>query len=76
MRVLHNMQVSGNCYKVRLVARHLQIPVHLIEFPIGSGNGRGLAELNGFDLVRYPAICAWLKGVAEQPGHMTLNQNW
>jgi len=38
--VLHNMQVSGNCYKVRLAARQLEIPLLLNEYPFGSGKTR------------------------------------
>ena len=38
--VLHNMQVSGNCYKVRLAARQLGIPLALKEYPFGSGQTR------------------------------------
>ena len=37
MLTLHNMQVSGNCYKVRLAARQLGIPIRLLEYPFGSG---------------------------------------
>ena len=40
MLVLHNMQVSGNCYKVRLAARQLGIPIALKEYPFGSGKTR------------------------------------
>lgn len=32
-----------------------------------------VAREGGFDLDRYPAIVAWLKRVAEQAGHVTLN---
>ena len=31
MLVLHQMQESGNCYKVRLTARQLGIPIALKE---------------------------------------------
>jgi glutathione S-transferase len=40
MLLLHNMQVSGNCYKVRLAARQLGIPLALKEYPFGSGKTR------------------------------------
>jgi glutathione S-transferase len=29
-----------------------------------------------FDLTAYPAVCAWLKRVAEQPGHVILDLTW
>ncbi|MBJ7473253.1 MAG: glutathione S-transferase C-terminal domain-containing protein, partial [Solirubrobacteraceae bacterium] len=31
-----------------------------------------VAEAGGFDLSRYPGIRRWLANVAEQPGHVTL----
>jgi glutathione S-transferase len=34
------MQISGNCYKVRLASRQLGIPLKLIEYPLGSGRTR------------------------------------
>lgn len=37
MPVLHQMQISGNCYKVRLAARQLGISLKLKEYPLGSG---------------------------------------
>jgi glutathione S-transferase len=40
MPILHNMQISGNCYKVRLCARQLGIDLKLIEYPLGSGRTR------------------------------------
>ena len=37
MPLLHQMQMSGNCYKVRLTARQLNIPLTLKEYPeLGS----------------------------------------
>jgi glutathione S-transferase len=33
MLTLHNMQMSGNCYKVRLVSRQVGIPLELIDYP-------------------------------------------
>jgi glutathione S-transferase len=40
MPVLHQMQVSGNCYKVRLVARQLGIPIELKEYGLHAGATR------------------------------------
>ena len=40
MLLLHNMQESGNSYKVRLAARQLGFPVALKEYPFGSGKTR------------------------------------
>ena len=40
MPVLHNMQDSGNCYKVRLAARQLGFPLALKEYELGSGKTR------------------------------------
>ena len=40
MPVLHNMQKSGNCYKVRLTAKQLDIPLTLKDYPILSGKTR------------------------------------
>lgn len=37
MPVLHQMQISGNCYKVRLAARQLGVALTLKEYPLGSG---------------------------------------
>src|SRR5882672_6686575 len=37
MPILHNMQISGNCYKVRLAARQLGMKVTLAEYPLGGG---------------------------------------
>jgi glutathione S-transferase len=34
------------------------------------------AEEGGFDLGKYPAISAWLKRVASEPNHITLNESW
>jgi glutathione S-transferase len=36
MPILHNMQISGNCYKVRLAARQLGIPLTLKEYPLAA----------------------------------------
>ncbi|SRR5579885_166783 len=36
MPTLHNMQMSGNCYKVRLVAHKLGIPLALKDYPVNG----------------------------------------
>jgi glutathione S-transferase len=40
MLVLHQMQMSGNCYKVRLTARQLNIPLQLKEYPLHGSETR------------------------------------
>jgi glutathione S-transferase len=40
MLLLHNMQMSGNCYKVRLTARQLGIPIRLEDYPVNGGKTR------------------------------------
>ena len=40
MPVLHQMQISGNCYKVRLAAHQLGIPLTLEEYPVFGGQTR------------------------------------
>src|SRR2546423_3044 len=40
MAVLHQMQLSGNCYKVRLAAHRLGIPLTLKEYPLLAGDTR------------------------------------
>jgi glutathione S-transferase len=35
--VLHQMQISGNCYKIRLAAAQLGVRLTLKEYPFGSG---------------------------------------
>lgn len=74
MFTLHNMQMSGNCYKARLVARQLNIPIRLIDYPVNAGktrrpeflaknpNGRvPLLELeDGRTLAESNAIISWL----------------
>jgi glutathione S-transferase len=37
MPILHNMPISGNCYKVRLLARQLNIALTLKNYPFGAG---------------------------------------
>jgi len=38
--ILHQMQMSGNCYKVRLAARQLRIPLALKDYPEFGGKTR------------------------------------
>lgn len=40
MLTLHQMHMSGNCYKVRLAARQLGIPLKLIDYPMMTGETR------------------------------------
>jgi glutathione S-transferase len=40
MPVLHQMHVSGNCYKVRLAARQLNIPLTLKDYGLHDGSTR------------------------------------
>lgn len=40
MLVLHNMQMSGNCYKARLTARQLGIAIRLEDYPVNGGKTR------------------------------------
>lgn len=40
MPVLHQMQVSGNCYKVRLAARQLGVPLVLKDYGLHDGSTR------------------------------------
>jgi glutathione S-transferase len=40
MLVLHQMQMSGNCYKVRLTARQLGVPIALKEYPLMGSDTR------------------------------------
>jgi len=45
MLVLHQMQMSGNCYKVRLTARQLGVPIALKDYPLHGGETRQPAFL-------------------------------
>jgi len=45
MPVLHQMQMSGNCYKVRLAARQLGLPIALKEYGLHDGTTRTSAYL-------------------------------
>jgi glutathione S-transferase len=38
--ILHQMQMSGNCYKIRLAARQLGIPIALRDYPLMTGETR------------------------------------
>ena len=38
--VLHQMHMSGNCYKVRLAAAQLGVPIALEEYPLHGGKTR------------------------------------
>ena len=40
MPTLHQMQMSGNCYKIRLAAAQLGIPIRLVEYPLFAGKTR------------------------------------
>ena len=40
MPILHQMQMSGNCYKVRLAARQLGVPITLKDYPLHDGTTR------------------------------------
>ncbi|MBS0473404.1 MAG: glutathione S-transferase family protein [Proteobacteria bacterium] len=40
MLVLHQMHISGNCYKVRLLARQLGIPIALKDYGLHDGSTR------------------------------------
>jgi glutathione S-transferase len=40
MPILHQMQMSGNCYKVRLVAHQLGVTLNLKEYPLHAGDTR------------------------------------
>lgn len=37
MPILHQMQISGNCYKIRLAAQQLSIPLTLKDYPLHGG---------------------------------------
>jgi len=56
MPILHDMQISGNSYKVRLAARQLGIPLKLIEYPLGSGHTRTQEFLAKNPIGRVPLL--------------------
>jgi glutathione S-transferase len=33
-----------------------------------------VAEEGGYDLSRYPAVCAWIRRVAAEPGHVRIHE--
>ncbi len=45
MPILHQMHVSGNCYKIRLAAKQLGIPLVLKDYPLHGGETREPAFL-------------------------------
>jgi glutathione S-transferase len=40
MLTLHQMQMSGNCYKIRLAAHQLGLPLRLVDYPLHGGQTR------------------------------------
>ena len=40
MLTLHQMAMSGNCYKIRLAAHQLGIPLNLVDYPLHGGKTR------------------------------------
>ena len=56
MLTLHQMQISGNCYKVRLAAHQLGIPLKRIEYPLDSGTTRVPAFLTKNPNGRVPLL--------------------
>lgn len=83
MPILHQMQMSGNCYKIRLAARQLGVPIALEEYPLHGGRTRQPAFLaknpngrvpllefeDGRCLAESGAILWYLsEGTALQPG--------
>ncbi len=40
MPVLHQMHISGNCYKVRLLARQAGVDLELKDYPLHGGETR------------------------------------
>lgn len=65
MPLLHQMQISGNCYKVRLAARQLEIRVSLKEYPLGSGLTRKPEFLAKNPIGRVPML-EWEDGGASR----------
>lgn len=56
MPILHQMQISGNCYKIRLAARQLGIHLKLVEYAFGSGRTRQPAFLAKNPIGRVPLL--------------------
>jgi glutathione S-transferase len=50
------MQISGNCYKVRLAAKQLRVALTLKEYPLGSGLTRRPAFLAKNPIGRVPLL--------------------
>jgi len=84
MPILHQMQMSGNCYKVRLTAKQVGVPLRNDWF---GGKCYSVADIapfaythcagdGGFDLAAFPAVTGWLDPVREQPGHVRLAERW
>lgn len=46
MTILHQMQMSGNCYKVRLAAHQLGISIALRDYPLMAGETRRASFLS------------------------------
>jgi glutathione S-transferase len=40
MLALHQMPMSGNCYKIRLAAHQLGLPLRLVDYPLHGGQTR------------------------------------
>jgi glutathione S-transferase len=56
MHTLHQMQMSGNCYKVRLAARQLGIPIALKEYGLHDGTTRSADYLSKNPNGRVPML--------------------
>lgn len=56
MPILHQMQISGNCYKVRLAARQLGIKLGLRDYPLLGGLTREPAFLGKNPNGRVPLL--------------------
>jgi glutathione S-transferase len=56
MPVLHNMQISGNCYKVRLAAKQLGFALTLKEYPLAARLTRRPAFLAKNPIGRVPLL--------------------
>jgi glutathione S-transferase len=54
--VLHQMRMSGNCYKVRLAAHQLGIPLTLRDYPLHGGETRTPEFLAGNPNGRVPML--------------------
>jgi glutathione S-transferase len=54
--ILHEQHGSGNCYKIRLAARQLGVPLTLKEYPVGSGLTRKPDYLAKNPIGRVPMV--------------------